>query len=106
MEAYIRCAAIALPLIGSGGVAAAQKYPTGSPGTNDNMVIAPGNSGSGRSIQSSAQNQTQKGTSSRIHARTVNPRNSGMSAQGSAATPTRRHVQTHSGGATQKHSGS
>jgi len=113
MKVYIRCATVALLLLGSAGMAAAQKYPTGTPGTNDHMITAPVTSGTGSSTQSSAQNQTgtrvqnQTGnrTSSQRHARTVKQNKSAMSARGSAALPSHRRVQKHAGSATQKQSG-
>jgi hypothetical protein len=95
MKVLPRCAAIALVLLCGVGTAAAQKYPTGSPGVNDNMTSATGQPASGSSTQSTAQAQSQdsygaqaQSRSARVsqkHVRRMDRKNA-MSAQGNAGT--------------------
>jgi hypothetical protein len=81
MNAYLRCGAIAIALLGSGGLAAAQQtFPRGAAGSNDNVIVAPADRASTESL------------------------NESPAAAPSSATPARKHKSKHAG-TTHKHSG-
>jgi len=77
MNAYLRCGAAAIALLAGVGLASAQTYPRGTPGSNDNVLVAPAD---------------------RLSAESLNENTAAP-----AATPARKHKSKHAG-TTHKHS--